>query len=84
MLPTLTPIEIELVRAQTFGSSLLTIKGLLDSLEEMDHAEEMVKSTIAIKDLRPSVKDFLTDLKEIRKFHIKCSNIFEDNLGISA
>jgi hypothetical protein len=72
-----TPFDIAAQNAHQFMAGLHTMQEIVKSIDEHQHAVEMVEACSRHKDLAPGIADFQAEIDEIENFWIRVANIYQ-------
>ena len=72
-----TPFDIAAQNAHQFMAGLHTMQEIVKSIDEHQHAVEMVEACSRHKDLKPGIADFQAEIDEIENFWIRVANIYQ-------
>jgi hypothetical protein len=71
-----TPFEQAEKNAHHFMAGLHTMQEVAKSIDEHQHALEMIDACSRHKDLEPGIADFQEEIAEIENFWIKVASIY--------
>jgi CHAD domain-containing protein len=71
-----TPFEQVEKNAHQFMAGLHTMQEILKSLNDHEHATEMIEACSRHKDLEPGIADFQEEIDEIESFWLTVANIY--------
>jgi hypothetical protein len=71
-----TPFDIAEKNAHQFMAGLHTMQEIIKSIEDHEHAVEMIEECSRHQDLEPGIADFQEEIDDIEKFWIKVASIY--------
>ena len=71
-----TPFEQAEKKAHQFMAGLHTMQEVVKSIDEHQHALEMIEACSRHKDLEPGIADFQEEIEEIENFWLTVANIY--------